>query len=136
MKMFESAKPYSIRRPFKYLRSGSGQKFGQETARQNLRNDLCTKKVSPRWSPILLTDDEKRRGVNSVFRFNWGTTEQCFVKKLSLEMKRVVLNMIRKGNDKAVDNSDISKTKRSSYDEITTQDYANHSLSYQRYCTF
>jgi hypothetical protein len=51
-------------------------------------------------------------------------------------MKRGVFNMIRKGNDKAVDNSDISKTQRSSYDEINNQDNANHSLSYQRYCTF
>jgi hypothetical protein len=51
-------------------------------------------------------------------------------------MKRVVFSMIRKGNDKTVDNSDISKTQRSSYDEATNQDNANHSLSYQRYCTF
>jgi hypothetical protein len=39
-------------------------------------------------------------------------------------MKRSVLNMIRKGNNKAVDKSDIYKTKRSSYDEITNQDNA------------
>jgi len=51
-------------------------------------------------------------------------------------MKRGFFHMIRKGNDKAVDNSDISKTQISSYDEITNQDNANHSLSYQRYCTF
>jgi hypothetical protein len=81
--MFESAEPYSIRRPFKYPRSGSGEIFGQETDRQNLRDDLCTKKVSPRWSLILLTDEEKRRGVESVFRFNWGTAKQCFVKMIT-----------------------------------------------------
>jgi hypothetical protein len=43
-------------------------------------------------------------------------------------MKRGVFNTIRKGNDKAVDNSDISKTQRSSYDEITNQGNANHSF--------
>jgi len=85
--MFEGAKPYSTRRPFKYPRSGTGKKFGQETDRQNLKDDLCTKKVSPRWSPILLTDKEKRRGVESVLRFNCGTAEQW-----SLEMKRGVFN--------------------------------------------
>jgi hypothetical protein len=42
-------------------------------------------------------------------------------------MKRGVFNMIRKGKDKAVDNSDISTTRRSSYDEYTNQDNANHS---------
>jgi len=47
-KMSEGAKTYSTRRPFQYPRSGSGKKFGQETDRQNLKDDLCTKKVSPR----------------------------------------------------------------------------------------
>jgi len=42
-------------------------------------------------------------------------------------MKRGVFNTIRNGNDKAVDNSDISKTQ-SSYDEITNQGNANHSF--------
>lgn len=51
--------------------------------RENLRDDLCMKNVSPRWSPILLTDEEKRRGVESVFRFNCGTAEQCFVKMIT-----------------------------------------------------
>jgi len=42
--ILRKCKPYSIRRPFKYPKSGLGKKFGQEADRQNLRDDLCTKK--------------------------------------------------------------------------------------------
>jgi hypothetical protein len=59
-----------------------------------------------------------------------------FCQKWSLEMKRGVFNMTRKANGKAVDNNDISKRQRSSYDEITNEENSNHFLPYQRYCTF
>jgi hypothetical protein len=40
----EKCEILSIRQPFKYPRSGSGMKFRQRNGRQNLRDDLCTKK--------------------------------------------------------------------------------------------
>ena len=69
----------------------------KETVRQIVKEDLGMGKISAKMVPRILTHDQKNVG----FTFNliFYTMQRCLIGSLSV-MKRGVLNMIRKQNDR------------------------------------
>jgi hypothetical protein len=61
-----------------------------------------------------------------------------YKKKLSLEMKHGVINMILKANNKvfAMETADIPTTQESLHVKITNEYNDHHFLRYQGYCSF